>query len=150
MKKTVPKGVAPVFHKIQEMNTNFGEILRQANEPFRQAYDACFEEVEVPSECENTNESKPLTEPVVRMILKEHRKEVLAEVENAVSHGTRRAMARFQEPLEAELETIIRLKKDKWRWKAIVKYLYPDTPEEDLKSEVEKVKQRYRRAKGKF
>jgi hypothetical protein len=55
MKKDVPKEVAPTFRKIKEINAHYGEILRQASEPIRQAYDAYFEEVEVPD-----------NEPVVR------------------------------------------------------------------------------------
>ena len=59
-------------------------------------------------------------------------------------------MARFQDPIEeVEIEKIHRLKNSGWSWENIVRELYPDTKEEDINSEINRLKMQHSREYGK-
>ena len=67
-------------------------------------------------------------------------------IEKAIFDGTYRAMARFHEPIdEVEIEKVHRLRQDGWKWKDIVKNIYPDTSADVLASEVNRIQAQYRR-----
>ena len=76
-------------------------------------------------------------------------KENTAKRENDVFHGTFRARARFSEPDdEIEIEKIIRLKSDGWKWENIVLQIRPDSdklPKEEFNKLVDAIKKQYQR-----
>jgi hypothetical protein len=98
------------------------------------------------SALEKYNKSKSSTEPPDGVIIEGHSKKALTEMEDANFRGTFRAMARFNPPEdEIDDEKIYRLRKDGWKWEDVVKQVHPDTADEDIPSEVNRVKQRYHR-----
>jgi len=71
-------------------------------------------------------------------------------IQKAAYQGTYNAMARFQDPIEeVEIEKIHRLKNSGWSWENIVRELYPDTKEEDINSEINRLKMQHSREYGK-
>ena len=69
--------------------------------------------------------------------------------EDDVFQGTHRANARCHDDVsEIEIETVARLRKDGWKWKDVVKQVYPDCPEEDIVKEADRLRLLYRRASG--
>jgi hypothetical protein len=78
-------------------------------------------------------------------------KENTASRENDVFHGSFRAQARFtdsDEFDEVEIEKIHRLRGDGWKWEDIVRKVYPETEEADIKSEIERIKKQHQREYG--
>lgn len=70
----------------------------------------------------------------------------LDEVKEAIFDGTFRALARFNEPIdEVEIEKVHRLRQDKWKWKKIVRNINPDVSDENLASEVDRIRAQHKR-----
>jgi len=66
--------------------------------------------------------------------------------ENDVFWGTHRANARCHEDVgEIEIEKVRRLRNDGWKWKDVIKEVYPDTKEEDIDHKVNAVSKQLKR-----
>jgi hypothetical protein len=92
------------------------------------------------------NESKPATEPPDGVIIEGHSKKALAEIENAVYRGNRRAKAHPIDD-EIELDKIERLRGDGSKWKDVAREISPDIAAKNINSEANRLKQKYHRNK---
>ena len=100
---------------------------------------------------------KTLYHPLITAVEEntETNKQILAAVkkstatrENDIFSGTYRAQTRFTSPDgfdEIELEKIQRLRNDGWKWKDVIREVYPDTPEEYIDSKVDSVRKQIKR-----
>ena len=103
---------------------------------------------ESPDEMLNAKKTIAVRDDAVVEALKENTaavKENTALRENDVRNGTHRAMSRFWEADEIELEKIRRLRDDGWEWKDVVMEVYPNTKAEALDRKVNAVQKQLNR-----